>query len=345
MGSELHEIIKLIDLFGIYFVVVPYLANRFGHYFRIKKIYNHKKIIKVSVPPKYKKKYDNIELNKINNKTFKEVALEFSKVLIEHFPEEALTNFYNNLNELTIKNNKLIVLIGAGGCYAPLNNSITISDFDAIYHELFHMASRLYSKSDGVSYVGFKQRSTKLSKITYNGIGTGLNEGYTEVLTHRYFRSKTYSSYEFETDIARKLEMIIGSDKMTDLYLKGDLSGLINELKKYMPEDEIIKFITRIDLINEYEIEHKSIIVRESIFDIYEFLLKANALKLKMQYDEGLIDISTFKTLSNDYLDSFKTVVYLPSIKYELRNIEEMYNIILKDINAPGYIENHFNSK
>ena len=39
MGSELHEIIKLIDLFGIYFVVVPYLANRFGHYFRIKKIY------------------------------------------------------------------------------------------------------------------------------------------------------------------------------------------------------------------------------------------------------------------------------------------------------------------
>ena len=112
-----------------------------------------------------------------------------------------------------------------------------------------------------------------------------------------------------------------------------------------MPEDEIIKFITRIDLINEYEIEHKSIIVRESVFDIYEFLLKANALKLKMQYDEGLIDISTFKTLSNDYVDSFKTVVYLPSIKYELRNIEEMYNIILKDINAPGYIENHSNSK
>ena len=339
----LHEIIKIIDVFAIYFVFIPYFTIKIGDHFRIKKVYDRKKIIKVSVPPKFKRKYNSIELNKIDNDEFKKTILEFSKVLADNFPEEALINFYNNLNELKVNNNKLIALMGAGGCYKATSNSIALFDFEAIYHELFHMSSRLYNKDDGVSYVGFKQRNTKLSKINYNPIGTGLNEGYTELLTHRYFDNNLYNSYQFETDIAWRLELIIGADKMTEYYLKGNLSGLIDELKEYMPEDDIIKFLTRLDLINSYGANARKIIIRESIFDIYEFLLKVNALKLKKQYEEGLIDLETFEVMSNEYLDLFKDVIYIESNRYELNNISNMYNNILHDIKAPGYLNKHAN--
>ena len=335
--SELHEIIKMLDLVFIN-VAIPYLTFKACDKYRIRKIYKHKKIIKVSVPPKFKRKYDGIVLNKIDNQEFREAILEFSKVLAEHFPSKALTNFYNNINELKIKNNKVIELIGAVGCYSPLSNSITLSDSSSIYHELFHMASRSYGKQNGVIYTGFRQRNIKISKILYNDLGLGLNEGYTELLAHRYFGNKAYSSYDFETDIANKLEMIIGQDKMTELYLRGDLAGLIAELRVYMPEDEIIKFITRLDLITGYDSKLRKIIVRESVFDIYEFLLTTYALKLKKQYENGLINLNDFESLSNNYLESFNNQVYLASENYELKNLYEMYKNILNNINAPGNI-------
>lgn len=341
MSSQLFEIIKIISQIYFGYVIVPYITNKACNHYQIKKVYDHKKIIKVSIPPQFKRRYNDIVLNKINNQKFKEAALEFSKVLIENFPEETLTNFYNNLNELTIKKNKLISLTGAVGCYSSLSNSITILDSSSIYHELFHMASRSYNKKDGSLYVGFRQRNIKLSKIFYNEIGRGLNEGYTELLAHRYFDNKAYSSYDFETDIARKLEMIIGQDKMTELYLRGDLAGLIAELKIYMPENDIIKFITRLDLITGYDSKLRKIIVRESIFDLYEFLLKTYALKLKKQYEDELINLNGFETLSNEYLESFKNRVYLASKGFELKNIYEMYKNILKDINAPEHIIKH----
>lgn len=345
MSREIYELLQLILTLNLNFVIIPYLSGNLGKAFRIKKIYDRKRIIKASVTPTLKQKYNDIELNKISNKDFKDATLEFAELLVSKFPKDTLVNFYNNINELVVKKNHVILLIGASGCYNNISNVVSLSNSASIYHELFHMASRTYDKETKNIYAGFSQKNFKLPKILYEAIGTGINEGYTELLAHRYFGDKHNlpKAYEFEVDIAKKIEVIIGSDKMTSLYLNGNLMGLIEELKKYMPEDDVLKFINRLDLINEYDFSHKSIIIRESIFDIYEFLLKTNALKLKKQYEEGMIDLETFQTLSNNYLELFNDEVNVSSSEYNLKNIEEMYNIILKSINAPGYASKHTN--
>ena len=313
------------------YTLMPYFVIATLHRFNVKKEYANanKQIIKVSIPPKFKQKYDDIQLDKIDNRHFKKAAVEFAKVLVEHFPEEALTNLYNNLNEVKIRKNIVISFFGLGGVYKVTNNSMSLSRSDCIYHELFHMASASYDKESETSYVGFRYSKSDIS------IGKGINEGYTEVLTHRYFPKKTPESYMFETDIARKLETIIGTDKMILLYFRGDLLGLISELSNYMPEEEIMKFLKRVDFINGYYDDLGNTNIRESIFDIYEFLLKTYALKLKKQYEEGLINIDTFCQLSTDYLKSFKDNARFSLKNYKLRNIYKMYEIILKDISVP----------
>ena len=56
-----------------------------------------------------------------------------------------------------------------------------------IYHELFHMASSKFINKFKI-YCGFRQ----------NNIGRAINEGYTELLTYRYFSLDNSSSYTYE---------------------------------------------------------------------------------------------------------------------------------------------------
>ena len=331
MNSETLELIRNINIILFGYVTVPYFTLMTIEKIRINHIFN-KKIIKVSIPPNVRQKYNDIELNKINNEKFKELVLEFVNLIKSEFPEEVLVNFYNNINELAVKKNHILCFAkSASAYYSPRNNIIVLSDDNSIYHELFHMASRI--KNGNKTFTGFSQN--KMGSI-YN-VADGLNEGYTELLAHRYFgeKHKMTNSYKFEKDAAEKLEIIIGKEKMTSFYLSSDLNGLIEELKKYNSEEEIMKFISRLDFFSNYDSMFTSIRIRESVFDVYEFLLKTNALKLKKQYDEGIIDEMEFMSLSNDYLQLFH--------KFDLKNIDEMYSIILENIGAPIYDEKHSN--
>ena len=336
------EVIRTLSLLGLNWLTIYFTTTVAIERCVADKLYNQKGLLKLT-RPELKQKYDDIEINKISNAEFKKTVLEFTKVLLTHFPDEALTNFYNNINELSIKNNKSISAIGIRGSYNGIKNSIAIADKTSIYHELFHMASRSYNKEDKLMYVGFCQQGTDTKRTLVGKLGSGLNEGYTEVLTHRYFgdNHELCSSYPFETSIAKKLEIIIGEDKMTLLYLKGDMLGIVGELKHYASEEEIMKFITRLDLIYNFNPMYKSILIRESIFDTYEFLLKAYAVKIKKFYDKGIINIDGFNFLSIEYLKLFDNYVVAHSKGYFLSNVAEMYDIILNDIGAPVYAPKH----
>ena len=99
-----------------------------------------------------------------------------------------------------------------------------------------------------IEYSGFHQFSLKSGLFN---LGEGINEGYTELLRHRYFITENdgFESYTYEIDTADKIEKITGKEKMESLYLNADLPGLIQELKQFSSEEAIIKFISDVDFI------------------------------------------------------------------------------------------------
>ena len=142
-----------------------------------------------------------------------------------------LNNFRNNLNKnliigidmnreksdsgTTIYNNSRNLF----GIYA--DSSLIKSG--VLFHELFHFAS--YPTN-------FRR---------------GLNEGYTEALTHRYF-NKSKLAYGDNVHYVLEIERIIGSDVMERAYSLGD----VNIIKDYIGEDNydiFDKINTRLDLL------------------------------------------------------------------------------------------------
>ncbi len=113
------------------------------------------------------------------------------------------------------------------GNYDVEKNAVSVSENVAdigIYHELFHMSSSVVKEKK--KYSGFHQTDFKTN------LGREINEGYTELLTNRYFPSLNLSSiaYQYEAFVAERLEQIVGREKMQSLYLNANLKGLIDEL-------------------------------------------------------------------------------------------------------------------
>lgn len=218
---------------------------------------------------------------------YKEDISNFKNVLDKNFSPEVLGNFYKN-----IKTAKVISKVSNssyGGVYyfgrlpglkniIIINNSV-LDSFNrnkAPYHELFHLASTNYEDKiyrNGFCYIDYN-----------NGIklGDGLNEGYTEWLSCKYF-SSTEPAYPFETMVAMKLSEILDSDITDKLYLTADLRGLIEELQKYADFEDIRQFITDLDFYTNAETyrtdqrENGNEInkeLKERISRIKEFLIK-----------------------------------------------------------------------
>ena len=191
--------------------------------FVLKKMQTPKDISKVSMPPELKQKYNSVDIERIKSQKIKEIIVEFSNEMAKSFPPEALTNFYNNINNLNIKNNVgIFFIISAMGTYYCKKNELGCTKLSALYHELFHMASSFYDKERDIEFSGFKQLAHGLKG---QAIGHGITEGYTELLTQRYFGKKhdLPKAYKFEVGIVEKLEQIVGSDEMKKLYLGANL--------------------------------------------------------------------------------------------------------------------------
>ena len=175
------------------------------------------------------------------------------------------------------------------GSYRASSNSIIIRDArskSTIFHELMHMASTV--KTDEIAYVGFKQRM--------NGemIGQGINEGYTQHLTEKFFpeyKSTTTISYPFETHFAGLVEEIVTEDTMIDMFFRADLRDLIIELSKYSTIKDAGNFIRQMDVLNKYKYTELRFVdvqpeLQEIIYELNEFLV--NTYKNKLRVTRGL---------------------------------------------------------
>ena len=296
-----------------------------------------KDISEVCDPVKTKKEYTGINLRHINNKKLKDIALNFSVKLIKEFPLDSLNNLYNNINTVSIKSSAITKLLGIGGSYAGLYNRIRCGYPDSLYHELFHLSSTVLVPEKGIHHSGFSQKYYTVKSIFLNdNIGESLTEGYTALLSERYFGKKAASKgmqRKFEVYVADKVEKIIGQKKMENLYLNANLKGLLDELKKYSSEEEAMKFICSFDLISDHYADlmvFKSKRLQKSLENVHTFLLDAYKEKLTQDLCSNSITQEEYETKYDEFLSSLKEKTTIPFWRYYNMPKEEKQKVLKK---------------
>lgn len=114
----LAQLINFINLFSetylkSFIILLPlYTTSKILSTYTLHKDFKPKDISKVSIPLELKKKYTNIEIDQISSEKVSKAVFEFADVLKKDFPQDALINFYNNVNEVKIRRNNLILCLG-----------------------------------------------------------------------------------------------------------------------------------------------------------------------------------------------------------------------------------------
>lgn len=168
-----------------------------------------------------------------------------------------------------------------------------------ISHELMHAASGY--KYQNISGAGFCQS---------NGIGRGINEGYTDLISQRYFSQEIQeTSYTYHKIISAITELVIGKQKMLDLYFHGNLKGLITELSKYQPEEKATQFILDLDTIlglkkNKYLKADDMLITLLNRVSIFLYDSFSNKMNQNKKYN----DMHTYLNESKNFLELFSNM-------------------------------------
>lgn len=315
------------------------------------------KITTIKPKPTLMKKYSNIDVATALTQTKDKHINLFFKIITNNILEENLINFYNNIESLEIIkiNNGLLtdffnkrlekyhltflknsilktiiyfldLLYPVGGVYNIEENKINVLNenySEVIYHELFHMSSSIIQNE--VLYSGFNQ--IFISDSQMYDIGKGLNEGYTQLLTERYFKDyNILHAYTIEVFFAFQLERIIGKEKMENLYFQNDLQGLINELKQYAKEELILKFIADLDDLNEIihtpsliSTEKEKKIINNKFRFISIFLISCYVEKLQLIEENCSFgwEIRNKQELISNYINSFFIEKTIKGTKYQ----------------------------
>lgn len=181
----------------------------------------------------------------------------FVYTLYKNGKEKYLENFYTNLARSKIVKSKRLKkkFLGknefGGNFYTKRNLYLILGDKKELlenneeltpFHELLHLCT-----------TRFDDKKTIRLGIQINNFVVGLNEGYTELLTKRYFNNYANNSdvdvYPHFIWIAEMLEKIIGEDKMEEYYFSSNIEGLITELEKYISREKVYDFIEDTDLL------------------------------------------------------------------------------------------------
>lgn len=294
-----------------------------------------KKIKKIENTPKVFPNYSKINYDKLKKLELNKEILEFCKIVLQEFKKKDLSLFFNNINDLKLSSKKDMSdkIIGAA---LPGENIIIFDENNkyAIYHELFHIISSFVIKNKYFS--GFSQGHYTNSLLKKgDNYGDGINEGYTQLLTERYFDNidKIRNHYIFEVKVAENIEKIIGKKKMTSLYLNADLNGLINELNNYNSNQKVLEFIKRLDFIhnnfyNEIISNNKKQLIQESITFICEFLLKIYINYLNEEYIKNKITQEEYIIKLNNYINSIFDTIMVEHNQYILLSTESIVKVL-----------------
>ena len=313
--------------------------------YKLNRKFNVQNVRNVQVPPKIKTSC-YVNLSELSRRKFGDAISYFSRILELNFISNDLTYFYNNIKTLKIEDLRDKVNGNTLGSYFVGYNKIILYDdyLKSIYHELFHMASSCYR--DGIYYSGFAQSGV-------HDVARGLNEGYTELLTRRYFGRvlEPVSGYEEEVRIAEFIEKVVGKTQMESCYLKANLIELLRELRKYLNNDEVVELISNIDKIlflnnKNYSVDKKDnrkysiILYSECIRATYLTIFKAYARKLKMEINDKRLSKRMIDMRINDFLPEDDIIISLNDSRYSVARIED-FNEIFNDVMNENNMRNN----
>lgn len=223
-----------------------------------------------------------------------EYLKHFDKVLKTHININNLKLYNNNVKTLKIEKKRLIKenlfrKSTVEGYYEHNKNKVIIDKNalvqNVINHELFHMASSANYKK--FVYSGFAQHQSKKSFCIL------FNEGYTDLLSKRYFDTEPY--YIFETLIVEQIENIIGKEKMEECYFNADLYSLIEEMKKYVTEEDINIFFNNLDFYMDYLMEKNYAEAALILTKIINFIYTIYNNKLDYDLEHHIINEFIYK--------------------------------------------------
>lgn len=169
------------------------------------------------------------------------------------------------------------------GAYIPIDNTIDVYTFfdkeSVLSHEFLHMAS---TGNDGIS--GF---CTLLKDVW---IGDGLDEGYTELLNSRIFKSKNIS-YKYNIEIVKLIEILFDNPKdMQYAYFHNNIFIVYKTFLKYGTKEEFFKTIQTLDNLSETDIPiYKRLTATKTKLNLYQIIKRSNNQE-KIKQAENLLD-------------------------------------------------------
>lgn len=292
---------------------------------------------------KIKNNNKNGKISENVSEIYKQYLINFIETIENKLSHVDKTLFYNNIKKASIEssdriNNLAIIyqLFGyrVGGMCRE--NDILIFEkstkkTQVLYHELMHLAS-CASNSDLKIY-GFCHMKKCFPK---DCIGHGLNEGYTELLTQRYFPDTvSFNAYLLERLLVKRLENIIGKDKMEQMYFKGNLLSLIKELEQYKTYEEIITFLRYFDVFNISIFSplyiNNNNMKNYALNFINDFLLDCHTKKLRVAYENNEISVNELDSEIDNILDEYnRTIQYNKKSSYSLN--KEMFDKHMREL-------------
>lgn len=322
-----------------------YLAkNRIINNYSLRRDFKMQNVKTVGLPIEVVRKVDDLNESEILKKQYGDILLEFINVLKRNISKENLSILFNNFSTLSFseKNYKLSRKLFGGetdGMYNEKENQIVLdkkSYHKTIYHELLHASSTIAEPNGEKYYSGFHQ-------INNNGsIGEGLNEGYTQYLTEKYFGDKEIlRAYDYEKTIAKAIEFIVGKEKMESLYFNANLNGLVECLKHYCSEEEIYKFIDTMDFIRNYaradHLTSKSYeLIATSMRNVNSFLVRTIFAKNIIEFETNEIDKVAILTKTSSDLANIPFQIKFNKKDYSLYDAElfsEAISTVLSNFN------------
>ncbi len=251
----------------------------------------------------------------VKNSKFQGEILQFLDMTLGTF---IFLDLEKKLSELQIKyiskNLATILRIEADYCIETNRIRILKNKISRIYHELFH-AMTSFRLNETTNGCGFYQKINSLY------IGSLLDEGYTDLLTYRYFEDEI--NYNSEANLALKLELILGQEQMTRMYSTNDLLTLILFLAKYSSIENAITFLENFDRLDECRLSGKrtcEIVNIESnyLIDVYLNMLSHKYINGEIDRVEIKRQLESFKENFNKFLfeDSSQDRIYTSSADY-----------------------------
>lgn len=280
-----------------------------------------RKVTILSKPNVTPVKFTKEDIDKIRSKKLGNELIKFRKKLYKKLNNQNLTLLNNNIASLKVKikylDPKIFSLKVSAGTYSVKKNKIKLLSFlknGVINHELIHMATAFYDKKYKIGFCGFQQI------LFYNGesLGCGLNEGYTQLISKRYFNENndyTTDGYKICMFFAEKVEEIVGKDRMESFYFNADLMGLYKYLTKFDESSNIYTFIINLD--NIIKKEDISNVKNDPEYGLLSCYLSKWFIKFKQEeLSKNTIDKGTFDKQIYDYLCALGTLeLYLENQK------------------------------